>query len=277
MRKTVPVVVLFIISIFSVEIFAQGRDGHDYMPPADKEMPDQNDEKANPEPGLPVETSSTQREADWLALKANCYDKETLGPDAASAKDLRMMLLAVRTLHPLVADIEMPPPLMRDTAIRMTVEGVAEFPTEITDLLEKASSSTIQFSEREEDPVTLFIFFGRLLHVPTILEKVSASPRVKDAREDVEESEQPNIFHENVTAEKASADVWHLCFMKSEGDLEMTTYHYFYFTVTLDRAALGAEIQPAVVGHGMKIEKFDEYHETIGTDGTVQKWGVKPW
>ena len=51
----------------------------------------------------------------------------------------------------------------------------------------------------------------------------------------------------------------------------------YYFTVTLDRAALGAEILPAVVGHGMKIEPHDEYHETIGADGTVQKWGVKPW
>ncbi len=222
----------------------------------------------------------SEREAKWLALKCDLRDQVTFEPETRATRDIRDMLMAIRTLHVSVEHIRMLEGAMPDAILEMTVEGDERPPKEITNLTDThPASMMIRYGENEKtDPIRVTLYFHTLLHLPSLVEKVSASARVKDAKDGNSiDLENDPIATQNVSAKKVGDTSWQFVFSERVGDLESTTHHYTYFTVELDAQARLAPIQPAVVGHGMKIEKVGEYHRTVGADGSVVEWGEKKW
>ncbi len=126
-----------------------------------------------------------RREAEWLALRADRFDKETLAADE-EATLIAMVMLRKARRYPEVADVSVLP-VVRDSAIAMNVASGSmgvEIPPELFSLAERWGASVlVQYGERVGDAGIVWLHFFRLLHTPSLIaefQKIKGVANVRD-------------------------------------------------------------------------------------------------
>lgn len=211
-----------------------------------------------------------QREAEWLALEADFYDRATLEPKKSAVDEIKKALSAIRSSYPEVKDIKVPEELTLDLSIQMNIANVSkkeELPAEVTELIDQYKAAyTIQYGENDGDPVCVYIYFHKMLHAPSLVAAVSRSPRVTNAKP--EDAPKLPVVMNNVQIKKQE-EVWQFTFVKVSGDPEsQLTFEHYYFTAT-PNLAWGLL--------NMSVAKIGEYSLTVSADGTTLERGEKKW